>query len=110
VSPESAQRSSLLLSCILCGACSEACPQVNERSPFVGAFLFAHVEALSTHPIGAFGGGAMLDSMLSRGGVADCAGAQACNAVCPKGIPLSETIARLELKTTLHGIKRLFQG
>lgn len=110
VSPEADGRMAALLACVMCGACSEACPQVNERSPFVGAFLFAQVEAAAAHPLGAFGADERMDALISRGGISDCAGSQACAAVCPRFVPLAESIARLEWRSTAHAVRRLFRG
>lgn len=94
--------------CIMCGICSEACPQVNERSQFAGAFLFGWAHLLNTHPIGQNNRSGRLDALMRQGGIADCMGAKVCESVCPKGIPLSEAIAKLGMATTIRSIKRLF--
>lgn len=91
--------------CVMCGACAEACPQVNERSFFKGAFLFAVMLPLMDHPIGRFGADERLDIIAERGGIADCAKAQNCESVCPQGIPLTGAIARLEWRSTNRVIK-----
>lgn len=96
--------------CVMCGACSEACPQVNSRSQFSGAFIFGLAYPLNLHPVGQFSASERLDSLTQRGGLADCAGAKACEAVCPKDIPLSEAIAKLGWDASVYSIKQLFQG
>ncbi|MFH0799682.1 MAG: succinate dehydrogenase iron-sulfur subunit [Pseudomonadota bacterium] len=110
VSPEEHEGMKRFASCIMCGACSEACPQVNARSQFAGAFLFSQTLPLLEHPIGRMGRGEKLDALLQRGGISDCAGAEACEAACPKGIPLGESVARLGWIATGHAIRRLFRG
>lgn len=110
IAPEAAAVQAANAACIMCGACSEACPQVNERSAFAGAFLFAQLLPLASHPIGARGASLRMDEMLGRGGIADCAGARACEAVCPQGIPLGASASALEALATRHALKRLFRG
>jgi succinate dehydrogenase / fumarate reductase iron-sulfur subunit len=40
--------------------------------------------------------------------VADCGNAQVCVEACPKGIPLTQAIARVKRKTTLRWIGDVF--
>jgi succinate dehydrogenase / fumarate reductase iron-sulfur subunit len=50
--------------------------------------------------------GERLDAIMGVGGIADCGKAQNCVKVCPKGIPLTESIAvmgRETLKRALFG-------
>lgn len=90
--------------CILCGACSEACPQVNDRSVFGGAFVFAFALSLNSHFVGKFGKAKRLSALSQKGGVADCMGAKVCEFVCPKSIPLSEAAAKLGWDSTLNTV------
>jgi succinate dehydrogenase / fumarate reductase iron-sulfur subunit len=46
--------------------------------------------------------------MMEEGGVADCGKAGNCVEVCPKEIPLLESIAAVQRQATLHSIKRFF--
>lgn len=108
--PEEVERLSPFLDCVLCGACSEACPQVNARTAFGGAFVFSHILHLNAHPVGRFGAPARLSTLGGRGGVADCAGAENCALVCPRRIPLVEAAAKLGWETLTHSIKRFFWG
>ncbi len=96
--------------CILCGACSEACPQVGPRSEFAGAFLFSHIMAANRHPVGAMTADERLASIGGRGGVADCAGAQNCELVCPRGIPLVAAASMLNWDAMAHSVRRFFRG
>ena len=40
----------------------------------------------------------------------DCGNAQNCVKVCPKEIPLTESIAAIGRAVTVHGIKKFFSG
>ena len=108
--PERQARLSAYMDCTLCGACSEACPQVNARSSFCGAFLFAHAARLNEHPIGAFGAPARLMSLSGRGGVGDCGRSENCDMVCPRGIRLAEAGSKLGWAATWHSLKSFLWG
>jgi succinate dehydrogenase / fumarate reductase iron-sulfur subunit len=81
--------------CITCGNCLEVCPQVNENSDFVGAAIISQVRLFNGHPTGAMHMKERLAAVMGPGGVADCANAQNCVEVCPKEIPLTESIAEV---------------
>ena len=95
-----------LARCMTCGCCLEACPQFNEGSPFVGAALINQVILFNSHPTGRAIAHERLDEMLKPGGITECGNAQNCVKVCPKDIPLTESIARLGRQTTIHAIGR----
>jgi succinate dehydrogenase / fumarate reductase iron-sulfur subunit len=48
--------------------------------------------------------------MMEPGGIADCGNAQNCVKVCPKEIPLTESIAEIGRSTTFHAVKKFFTG
>jgi succinate dehydrogenase / fumarate reductase iron-sulfur subunit len=96
--------------CIICGSCLEASPHVNARSEFMGPFVFGLALALNLHPIGRFDSDTRIGALIGRGGLADCASADGCDAACPMGIPLSEAMARLNWQATIYSIKKLFWG
>ncbi len=99
-----------LSTCIACGCCLEACPQVNDRSPFVGAFLVAQVLLHNQrHPDGATVS-ARLDAMRAPGGIGECDNVQNCEAVCPKGIPLTDAVVRMQGRVFVHAVRRFFGG
>jgi succinate dehydrogenase / fumarate reductase iron-sulfur subunit len=49
-----------------------------------------------------------LDLVMGEGGIADCGNAQVCVEVCPKSIPLTESIAEIGRQSSLQLIKNLF--
>src|SRR6202795_4310699 len=93
VSPEVQEQGYPLSNCISCGNCLEVCPQVNENSKFVGAAIISQVRLSNMHPTGAMNKSERLAALMEPGGIADCANAQNCVKACPKGIPLTESIA-----------------
>ncbi|MCL6566791.1 MAG: succinate dehydrogenase iron-sulfur subunit [Acidobacteriia bacterium] len=95
IAPEVQQRAYPLSRCITCGNCLEVCPQVNERSDFVGAAIINQVRLFNLHPTGAMHKRERLDAVMGPGGVHDCANAQNCVKACPKGIPLVESISEV---------------
>ncbi len=88
--------------CMTCGCCLEACPQVNDSSSFVGAAAVNQVRLFNLHPSGAMNRVERLESVMGEGGVADCGKAQNCVEVCPKEIPLVDSISQVARDTTKH--------
>jgi succinate dehydrogenase / fumarate reductase iron-sulfur subunit len=94
--------------CISCGCCLEACPQYTPTNKFVGAAVISQARLFNDHPIGKALKPERLDVLMEEGGVADCAKAGNCVQVCPKEIPLLESIAAVQRQETVHAIKRFF--
>lgn len=78
--------------CMTCGCCIDACPQVNDRSEFIGPAALNQVRLFNTHPLGAVAKDERLLILMGKGGIEDCGNAQNCVKVCPKGIPLVNSI------------------
>ncbi len=97
-----------LSKCITCGNCLEACPQVNERSSFIGAAPISQVALFNRHPTGKMLAAERLEALMGDGGLDECGNAQNCVRACPKSIPLTTSIAEMFRATTLHGIRKLF--
>src|ERR1700716_1476963 len=95
VSPEVQEQGYPLSRCITCGNCLEVCPQVNDHSQFVGAAIISQVRLFNMHPTGAMNKSERLAAIMGPGGIQDCANAQNCVHACPKGIPLTESIAEV---------------
>lgn len=96
--------------CMTCGCCVEACPQVSHRSKFVGPQIFAQVRFFNANPIGKMEKSTRLHAVMGEGGIADCGNAQNCQRVCPKNVPLIDSIAAIGRDTTLQAIKNLFSS
>jgi succinate dehydrogenase / fumarate reductase iron-sulfur subunit len=90
--------------CIACGACLEVCPQVNQNNQFVGAAIISQVRLFNLHPTGAMHARERLEAMMGPGGVHDCANAQNCVRICPKEIPLTESIAEVNRQALRQAI------
>src|SRR5690606_3583748 len=82
-----------LSKCMTCGVCLEACPNVIHLSHFIGPFAVSLVRLLNTHPTGAMNIEERLNALMGERGLEDCANSQNCVQSCPKGIPLTTSIA-----------------
>ncbi|MDT3700015.1 MAG: succinate dehydrogenase iron-sulfur subunit [Thermincola sp.] len=94
--------------CMTCGCCYQACPNFNAKSSFIGPAPLAQVLRFNSHPTGALSKEERLESIMGYGGIADCGNAQNCVEACPKNIPLTTSIARLNRDTTMQGIRNWF--
>ena len=94
--------------CMTCGCCLEACPQFTLGNSFLGAATFNQVRLFNLHPTGEMQKEERLDAIMGEGGITDCGNAQVCVEVCPKNIPLTESIADIGRQTTWQAIKNLF--
>lgn len=115
--PERQQTRYKLSECMSCGCCLEACPQFNVEpeagkwgSEFIGAHAINQARLFNEHPTGKVLQGERLDALMERGGVNDCGNAQNCVKVCPKHIPLTESIAAIGRAATIHSIAKWFRG
>ncbi|PWK15865.1 succinate dehydrogenase iron-sulfur subunit [Tumebacillus permanentifrigoris] len=91
-----------LSKCFTCGACVEACPNVNERTKFIGPFAISQVRLFNTHPTGEMHKEDRLDALMGEGGIHECGNSQNCVQVCPKGIPLTTSIAAMNRAVNRH--------
>lgn len=108
VSPEEQEIGYPLSRCMSCGCCVEACPQVNDKSGFIGPAAINQVALHNTHPTSKAIAPQRLEELMKPGGLAGCGNAQNCVKVCPKEIPLTESIARTGRALTLYSIKKFF--
>ncbi len=104
--PEDALKRYTMSTCMTCGVCLQACPQISVERPFMGAFAINQVRLFNSHPTGAYKSNERLDALMGEGGIADCGNAQNCVEACPKHIPLTESIAEMGRATTVRGIKK----
>lgn len=91
-----------LSTCMTCGCCLEACPQVNSRSAFIGPAALSQARLFNAHPTAHKEAAQRLHSLMEEGGVSECGNAQNCVEVCPKRIPLTESIAKMGREVTLQ--------
>jgi succinate dehydrogenase iron-sulfur subunit len=105
ISPSVQESMYVLSTCMTCGCCTEACPQINAHSAFIGPAAISQVRLFNAHPVGKLNEEKRLRSLMEEGGVSDCGDAQNCVAVCPKEIPLTESIALMERKVVKQAIK-----
>lgn len=78
--------------CMTCGCCVEACPQVNDRSEFIGPASIAQVRYFNTYP-GDHQKEERIKVLMQPGGIQGCGQAHNCVRVCPKNLPLTESIS-----------------
>lgn len=97
-----------LSTCMTCGCCLEACPQVNEHSDFMGAAPISQVRLFNAHPTGKMHSDARLEALMGTNGIQGCGKAQNCYRVCPKGIPLTESIFDVNRQVTIYALKKFF--
>lgn len=101
-SPENQEDTYPLSRCMTCGCCMEACPQVNDHSDFIGPAAISQVRLFNLHPSGKMHAKERLETLMVDGGVGDCGKAQNCVEVCPKEIPLVDSIAQVSRAATKH--------
>jgi succinate dehydrogenase / fumarate reductase iron-sulfur subunit len=105
-SQENQEEAYPLSRCMTCGCCLEACPQIGPMSDFIGPAAINQVRLFNMHPSGKMHSGERLDAVMGADGVEGCGKAQNCVAVCPKEIPLVDSIAEVGRETT----KRMLLG
>ncbi|MGP4041655.1 succinate dehydrogenase iron-sulfur subunit [Gracilibacillus sp. D59] len=97
-----------LSKCMTCGVCLEACPNVNSKSDFIGPAPLSQVRLFNSHPTGEMNKSERLEALMEDGGLAGCGNSQNCVQVCPKGIPLTTSIAALNRDTNIQSFKNFF--
>jgi len=107
ISPKVQEAMYLLSTCMTCGCCTEACPQVNPHSKFIGPAPISQARLFNAHPVGKLMASERLQVLMQEGGVSDCGNAQNCAAVCPKKIPLTESIALMGRQVVKQALKDL---
>ncbi|WJH32275.1 succinate dehydrogenase iron-sulfur subunit [Paenibacillus aurantius] len=95
-----------LSKCMTCGVCLEACPNVNEKTDFIGPAAISQVRLFNSHPTGEMNKDERLEALMDDGGIEGCGNSQNCVRSCPKGIPLTTSIAAMNKDTTKHLFKQ----
>jgi len=106
-----------LSECMSCGCCMEACPQYHlEEDPskwdnaFIGPAPISQARLFNSHDTGKQLKAERIEALMGPGGVSECGNAQNCVKVCPKHIPLTESIAAMGRAVTIHAIAKFFTG
>ncbi|RSL32584.1 succinate dehydrogenase iron-sulfur subunit [Salibacterium salarium] len=97
-----------LSKCMTCGVCLEACPNVNDNSDFIGPAAISQVRLFNAHPTGEMNKSERLEGLMGEGGLGSCGNSQNCVESCPKGIPLTTSIAAMNRDTSLQAFKNFF--
>lgn len=97
-----------LSTCMTCGCCSEGCPQVNASSAFVGPAPISQARLFNVHPSGRAHKRKRLRPLMEKGGISECGNAQNCVEVCPKNIPLTDSIAVIGREVTIQAFEDVF--
>jgi succinate dehydrogenase / fumarate reductase iron-sulfur subunit len=97
-----------LAKCMTCGVCLEACPNVNSKTNFIGPFAFNQVRLFNAHPTGEMNKAERLNAFMEDGGLQGCGNSQNCVQSCPKGIPLTTSIAAVNRDATIQSFKNFF--
>lgn len=97
-----------LSTCMTCGCCVEACPNYNEKTEFIGPAAISQARLFNANPTGKMIAHERLEALMGPGGISECGGAQNCVKVCPKGIPLTTSIAEMYRQVTVYSIKKFF--
>ena len=88
--------------CIECGCCVASCGMANLRSEFVGPAGLDRIARFAMDPRDARTEENWFEVISTDQGVFGCLGLMACQAVCPKNLPLLEVYAYLRRKTLSH--------
>jgi succinate dehydrogenase / fumarate reductase iron-sulfur subunit len=99
-SQETQEEAYPLSRCMTCGCCLEACPQINDSSNFIGPAAINQVRLFNLHPSGKMHAAERIEALMDPDGVAGCGKAQNCVEVCPKEIPLVDSIASVSRQAT----------
>jgi len=108
ISPRAQEEAYPLSRCMTCGCCLEACPQFNAHSAFIGPAVVSQVMLFNAHPTASVDADDRLAVLSGPGGITDCGNSQNCVKVCPKEIPLTDSIAKAGRDTTLYKIRQWF--
>ena len=103
--PDEQELRYVLSTCMTCGCCLEVCPQVTPATQFIGAAAISQVRLFNTHPTGAMNASERLHGLMEAGGVNDCGKAGNCVDACPKGIPLTSSIADMARESAKQGLR-----
>lgn len=108
IAPSKQESMYTLSTCMTCGCCAEVCPQFKKGGDFVGPQAISQVRLFNMHPTGKMNRASRLHALMKKGGITQCGNAQACVQVCPKKIPLTESIALMGRDVNTQAFRDLF--
>ena len=106
MSPSDQEWAYKLSTCMTCGCCLEVCPNVSDRSGFIGPAAISQARLFNAHPTGKLNAAERLEALMEPGGISECGNAQNCVEVCPKEIPLTTSIGAMGREVSLHAIRK----
>lgn len=109
VSQEEQELMYALSMCMTCGCCTEACPQINEHNDFIGPAAIAQSRLFNTYP-GDKQSKKRLLTLMGNKGIEGCGQAHNCERVCPKKLPLTESISAMGRDVAKYSLKSLFRS
>lgn len=109
IAPETQEQMYPLSRCISCCLCLEVCPQFTPATGFIGAAIINQVRLFNEQPTGKTLKRERLGAMMGDGGIHECAYAQNCVRICPKNIPLTNSISIVYGQTMKQAIGDLFR-
>lgn len=95
ITPEEQEQAYPMSRCMSCCLCMEVCPQFTAATGFVGAAVINQVRLFNQHPTGAGLKRERLDAMTGDGGIHECSYVGNCVRICPKHIPLTNSISHV---------------
>lgn len=105
ISQEVQEAMYVLSTCMTCGCCTESCPQVNEKSSFMGPAAMSQIRFFDSNPTGKLEKSERMRVALGEEGIAGCGNAQNCVRVCPKKIPLTESLSLIGREASKQAIR-----
>ncbi len=91
--------------CIECGCCIAGCATANVRPDFMGAAGLNRIARFMIDPRDDRGHDTWFEMVSTDEGVFGCIGMMGCDDVCPKDIPLLDTLAFVRRKMVLSMVK-----
>lgn len=99
-----------LSKCMTCGVCLDVCPNVSDENSFIGPAALSQVRLFNSHPTGEMNKDERLEALMGDGGIEGCGNSQNCVQACPKGIPLTTSIAYMNKDTNKYMFRRWLQN
>ena len=94
--------------CVECGCCVAACGTARLRDDFMGAAALNRVARFVVDPRDERTDKDYFEIIGDDNGILGCMGLLACEAVCPKGLPLQNQLGFLRRKMGITALKNLF--